>query len=248
MEKSNSSLKVESDLKNLPSIRDFVKKSAESAGLKKDGVLEICLAVDEACANIINHGYKNENGEIIVSAIHDENKLTIFLSDNAQPFNPLEEAISADLGAPLNERILGGMGVLLVKQSTDEVEYQRPIGGGNKLIMTKYRHNNSDSNDDGDIKHALERSEFFFNMSGEMISGLAVAANLENFKKGSAIFVTGDPGDSIYTVVAGEASVHEGDLVVATLKKYDTFGELAAFEDKPRTASVTAKTDLSVAR
>jgi len=248
MEKSNSSLKVESDLKNLSSIRDFVKKSAESAGLNKDGVLEICLAVDEACANIINHGYKNENGEIVVSAIHDESKLTICLSDNAQPFNPLEEAVSADLDAPLNERILGGMGVLLVKQSTDEVEYRRPIGGGNKLIMTKYCHNNSDSNDDGDIKHALERSEFFFNMSGEMISGLAMVANLENFKKGSAIFVTGDPGDSIYIVVTGEASVHEGDLVVATLKKYDTFGELAAFEDKPRTASVTAKTDLSVAR
>ncbi|MDH5188429.1 MAG: SpoIIE family protein phosphatase [Rhodospirillaceae bacterium] len=248
MEKSNSSLTVKSDSKNLASIRNFIREAAESAGLDNDGALEICLAVDEACANIINHGYKNDSGDIVVSAVHDESKLTISLSDNAHPYNPLEQAVSADLDAPLNKRILGGMGVLLVKQSTDMVKYQSPAGGGNTLIMTKYCHNDEGASDISIIKRAFECSEFFSNMPTEMINSLCAASSIEHFEKGSAIFKKGDPGDSTYIVTDGEASVHEGDLIVATLVKYDTFGELAAFEDKPRTASITAKTDLSVVR
>lgn len=248
MEKFNYSLKVKSELKNLASVRDFVKKAAENSGLSQDGILEICLAADEACANIINHGYKNESGDIVITVSHDEKKLTVSLSDNANPYNPLEEAVGADIDAPLNERILGGMGVILVKQNTDSVEYQRLSGGGNKLIMTKYCPVYEGSGDDIIIKNAFERSEFFSNMSAEMINSLSVAASLEYFEKGSTIFETGDPGDSIYIVADGEASVHEGDLIVAYLKKHDTFGELAAFEDNPRTASVSAKTPISVIR
>jgi len=46
---------------NLEKISDFVAKNAQSAGLNEQDVYSVQLAVDEACANIIEHGYEGEN-------------------------------------------------------------------------------------------------------------------------------------------------------------------------------------------
>ena len=139
MGKSTNSLKVQADLKNLSDIREFVKDSAEVAGFSEGEIYEIRLAVDEACANIISHGYKGNDGDITVTVDHDNDSLTVSLRDSAPLYNPLEETPSPNLDIPLEERAIGGMGVLIVKQNTDCVKYQHSATGGNELILTKFR-------------------------------------------------------------------------------------------------------------
>ena len=126
-----------SDLKNLSQIRSFIQESAVRIGLSEQGMSEIRLAVDEACANVINHGYKDGNGDLTVSVDGDDNRMTVTISDNAPAYNPLTETPEPDLGAPLDIRPLGGMGVLIVRQNTDAVEYRAGENGGNILILSK---------------------------------------------------------------------------------------------------------------
>jgi anti-sigma regulatory factor (Ser/Thr protein kinase) len=63
--------------------------------------------------------------------------LIVTISDQAKQFNPISAAVGTDLNAPLDMRELGGMGIILIKQSTDAVEYKRSEGDGNTLILTK---------------------------------------------------------------------------------------------------------------
>jgi serine/threonine-protein kinase RsbW len=137
MAMSSASLTVRSDLENLSSIRSFIKETAENAGLPGEGVSQLRLAVDEACANIMIHGYRQNDGEITIAVNHGGGKMVVSVSDDAPRYNPLKETPSPDLEAPLDERLLGGMGVLLIKQNTDAVEYQSTASGGNVLILTK---------------------------------------------------------------------------------------------------------------
>ncbi len=83
-------------------------------------------------------------------------------------------------------------------------------------------------------------------MSPELLDAFSAAATLKHFGKGEPVCKKGDDGDSIFIVAEGEARVHEGDLTVTILAQNQTFGELSAFEGKPRSASVTADSDLSV--
>lgn len=138
MEKSNYLLKVRADLKNLSNIRSFINKTAVELEIHEDSADEICLAVDEACANIINHGYKGNNGDIIIEVTLENNKMIVSLNDNAPLYNPLEAPPTSNFNTPLSERPLGGMGVMLIQQNTDLLEYQNSSEGGNTLILTKY--------------------------------------------------------------------------------------------------------------
>ena len=138
-------LEVESSLESLPIIRRFIEEETAKVGLTERGVSEMRLAVDEACANIIMHGYKEAMGKIVVRVDHDENDVIVALSDSAPLYNPLEETKAPDFGVSLDERAVGGMGVYLVKENTDSVEYETGKDRGNILILRKTRKYSAES-------------------------------------------------------------------------------------------------------
>lgn len=98
------------------------------------------------------------------------------------------------------------------------------------------------------INSSFERSTFFSDMSPAVLNALTEASIIEHFEKGEMVCQKGDPGSSIYIVVDGEAIVHDGDMIVSSLDKDQTFGEIATFEDTPRTASITAGSNLTLVR
>jgi len=57
------------------------------------------------------------------------------------------------------------------------------------------------------------------------------------------VFENGDLGTSMYIIVEGKVKVHVGESVFATLGERTIFGELAALDPEPRTASITAIED-----
>jgi len=65
------------------------------------------------------------------------------------------------------------------------------------------------------------------------------------FADGAVICHQGDPGDRMYVIQAGRATVlrEEGgvEVVVGELKSGDVFGEMSIFDRQPRSATVRAK-------
>ena len=64
-----------------------------------------------------------------------------------------------------------------------------------------------------------------------------------DIKAGEEIITKGDIGTSMYIIVTGKAKVHDGDKELAVLKERTVFGELAALDPEPRSASITAIED-----
>ena len=81
-------------------------------------------------------------------------------------------------------------------------------------------------------------------------SKIADALDAQRYKAGDVIIREGDPGEDFFLLESGEAEVYKseaGPTPVTQYKKGDYFGELALLDNKPRAASVVAKTDVKVA-
>ena len=70
-------------------------------------------------------------------------RLTVVISDDGAPFNPLGAA-TPDTGLSVAEREIGGMGIHLVRNLVDDVSYQRRIGK-NVLTMTSHLRQNDNA-------------------------------------------------------------------------------------------------------
>lgn len=125
-------LHVNADLENLSIIADFTTARARELGLSEKGVFQLELAVDEVASNIILHGYAHQTGPIHLTIFKENERIIIQIKDRGEPFNPLE-ADNPNLGAPLEERSPGGLGVHFLKTVTDSVHYQFKDG---KNILT----------------------------------------------------------------------------------------------------------------
>lgn len=122
---------------NLDAIRNFYTHAAEQAGLDKESIAEVELAVDEAASNIIDHAYGGEGkGEIECSYRMIPEGLEIILHDHGKPFDP-EVVASPDLTSDVCCREPGGLGLHFMKSLMDSVEFSFHGHGGNLLTMTK---------------------------------------------------------------------------------------------------------------
>ncbi len=129
------SLKVPAEERHLAEIRDFVQDAGEKLLIPNRILANTKLAVDEACTNIIKHGYRDSSGAIEVVITGNGREFTISLKDQGRPFD-LRNVQSPDLKMYVENRKRGGLGVFLMNQLMDEVRY-RQGHDGNVLLMSK---------------------------------------------------------------------------------------------------------------
>jgi serine/threonine-protein kinase RsbW len=123
------------ETESVPTIRGFVEVACSQAGLDSSTSYDIKLAVDEACMNIVEHGYAGlDPGSIIVSLQYGREKLVVRITDFGHPFEPSEPP------APDPEETLagepGGFGIYFIYRSVDSVSYQ-VTEGCNTLTLVK---------------------------------------------------------------------------------------------------------------
>jgi CRP-like cAMP-binding protein len=98
---------------------------------------------------------------------------------------------------------------------------------------------------DADNAPLLASSSLFAGIDDKGLRYLAERASRRTFEHGETIFREGDPGDSLYVIANGIVKVWvssgEGsEMVLATLRSPDAFGELSAVDGEGRSASATA--------
>jgi anti-sigma regulatory factor (Ser/Thr protein kinase) len=122
----------------LEQICDFVMQAAEEAGLNDREAARCQLAVDEACTNIIEHGYEGEDrGMIEVACEGGAGELVITIQDWARRFDP-GAVPDPKLNVSVEEMGIGGLGLYFMRQVMDAVEFSYE-NGGNRLVLMKRR-------------------------------------------------------------------------------------------------------------
>ena len=130
-------LEINSRTENLAEIREFINSAAAEAGLSRDAIDNIILAVDEACTNIIKHAYKYfPDGKIILSHKTDKKTFTIEIIDYGKSFEP-GLVPNPDLQKYYDEKRVGGLGMYLMKTLMDEVKYTSVPGKFNQVSLSK---------------------------------------------------------------------------------------------------------------
>src|SRR5438105_1646201 len=124
----------------LGAIGHYVMEAASAANLDKKAAYRLRLAVDEIATNAIVHGHAGaaHTGALHVQAMLTEPSLTITLEDTGMPFDPRQAPPPENLGAPLEERRIGGLGLYLTIQGVDEFHYER-IGERNQHTFVMHR-------------------------------------------------------------------------------------------------------------
>lgn len=130
-------LTVPSATENLARIREFVVNVGSQAGLGDDDVAKLELAVDEACANVIEHAHGHDsNKEVTIRATFDPSTLRIEVVDEGGGFDPT--AIPATpVEQMVHDRRTGGLGLRVMKSLMDEVSYEIVPGERNRLRLLK---------------------------------------------------------------------------------------------------------------
>ncbi len=131
-------LKIKAKLENLTVIDEFITDSLRQLGVQDKVILQVQLALDEACTNIIQHAYSGvEGGIIIINCIMSGNDLVIEIKDWGKIFDPTSVP-QPDTKSGLFERKEGGMGIFLMKRMMDDVKYILHPGSYNELRMIKH--------------------------------------------------------------------------------------------------------------
>lgn len=122
---------------NVDLMIERVLEEAEShVSLTEKEKIEIRLVCEEILVNIVHYAYA-ESGEMTVGMEFDvvKHELRLCFMDHGRPFNPLEKE-TPDLDADASVRPVGGLGIYMVRQIADFVEYARNEGQ-NELTVVK---------------------------------------------------------------------------------------------------------------
>ena len=136
-EETERHLILHNDIQQIPQLAEFVEAVADVAHLDVGLTMSLNLALEEAVSNVIMYAYpKGSDGLVDIEAIIRKKELEFIISDNGTPFDPTA-APEADITLDAEERPIGGLGIFLVKNIMDVVEYTRSDDGKNILSMIK---------------------------------------------------------------------------------------------------------------
>ena len=121
-------LRLDNDVKEVAKLSTFIKDVLARLDIAKPLASKLRLAVEEAVVNSMEYAYPADSrGEINLRVTFDGKKLRFVISDHGFPFNPTE-ASTADTTLSAEERPIGGLGIMLIRELMDSINYERISG------------------------------------------------------------------------------------------------------------------------
>ena len=131
-------LTIETRLEELDRLSAAIEDFGRDNNWPPDLTFQVNLVLEELWLNVVNHGHDGGFHEVEIELTSEAEALTIEITDDGKPFNPLNEAPAPDVTASLEDRSVGGLGLHLVRTLMDELRYRRE-GGRNHLTLVKRR-------------------------------------------------------------------------------------------------------------
>ena len=118
--------------------KEELSKDLTNENIPNDVIMKTIVCYDEIFSNCAKYAYANKKGKINVTLDISEEQIALTISDNGEPFNPLEKN-DADTTSSLENRKIGGLGIHMVKNFMYQYHYYYQ-DSKNVLILQKYRH------------------------------------------------------------------------------------------------------------
>jgi len=133
MPDANPTLSLAADLASLESAIEFARCGAVAAGLPEDCWDHLDLVVEEIFVNVVRYAYSGGTAGVVelTYCVPKPGLLSVEIADQGAEYNPLTLR-EPNLPGSLKERSVGGLGVFLVRQLTESLDYRRD-GGWNRL-------------------------------------------------------------------------------------------------------------------
>lgn len=135
---TRNEITVDAKKDKLDDVLQFVDQHLDKIGCDAGNRTKIEVVVEEIFVNISNYAYGAMSGtaSVGVETTNDPKSITITFKDSGMPFDPLAKE-DPDITLPASEREIGGLGILMVKKTMDEMSYEYKEGQ-NILTLKKY--------------------------------------------------------------------------------------------------------------
>ena len=133
-------LLIKNDVHEVSKFSAFIKSVMEKLNVEKSLARQFRLAVEEAVVNVIDYAYPaGQEGDIEVRMMFDGETLKTVIIDSGVAFDPTaKERVDTSLSA--EDRQIGGLGILLVRELMDSINYERADGQNFLTLIKKIEH------------------------------------------------------------------------------------------------------------
>jgi serine/threonine-protein kinase RsbW len=120
-------------------VEALLREFALDAGLCHEDSMRLLLIVEELFTNTVRHGHGGDcDAPVDVTLGAAAAHLELAYEDTAPQYDPLEAARQADVSSPLEQRPVGGLGMLLTVAMSSAARYVY-VNGRNRVELTLLR-------------------------------------------------------------------------------------------------------------
>lgn len=118
-------LKLDNSLTELARLNETLDQFKQDWQLSDKFILQLNLVLEELFTNAVSYGYEDDSKQQIDFEFRiGEGEIEITMRDNGRPFDPTTPE-DPELNGPLAEKQIGGLGIFLMRQYSDNIEYRR---------------------------------------------------------------------------------------------------------------------------
>lgn len=139
-------IKVLADMANYTTVINWIVEQCMQAKITTSFATKLQIAVEEIFVNIASYAYPPKEGDVEISYYYDDklNQIEMTFIDSGKPYNPLTEAKQPDITLSAEERPIGGLGLFIVKNTMDYVNYE--YSDGKNIFTIRMNIDTSDNN------------------------------------------------------------------------------------------------------
>lgn len=128
VERNVLALTIDADIAQIAEVLESVQGFSEQVDLQTGVGQKLGIILDELLNNSISYGFDDPSGHTIdIHVAVDTDHVTLKVTDQGIPFNPFALS-SPDTSLGVDDRQIGGLGVMLVREMTDSQDYERQSG------------------------------------------------------------------------------------------------------------------------
>jgi serine/threonine-protein kinase RsbW len=119
----------------LPRVDAFLGEVCAAAGLGRETCLRLTLLVEELFTNTVVHGHgADSDAPVRLECEVAPGRIALVYEDTGPAHDPFSQVIAPDVEAPVEDRPVGGLGVLLISAMAEQFEYRRE-GDRNRISL-----------------------------------------------------------------------------------------------------------------